>query len=311
MKKNRGATLFVGDINVDVMMGGLSQPPVVDREVTCTSFAVTMGSSAVISASAFAALGGASAMLGLAGQDAYGDFMLQNMVEAGIDTTRVLRTKEVGTGVTVNLIEGRHRTQITYPGTIAAFRLDEIHPSLFDGIDHVHLAGPYQQTNFRPSITRFLDAARAQGVTTSLDPQWDETEKWDYMSEWLPRLDFLFVNEDEAMSITATATPEMACRALDEKTALPIIKLGARGSMALWKHEIISCRPIDVKVVDTTGAGDNFDSAFLFATRLKDMDVAAAMEFANAAASRSVMFTGGCAARSTYEDVIKLKELKK
>ena len=42
--------LYVGDINVDVMMGGLASFPMADKEITCDSFDVVMGSSAVIAA---------------------------------------------------------------------------------------------------------------------------------------------------------------------------------------------------------------------------------------------------------------------
>jgi len=62
-------TLFVGDINVDLMLGGMQSPPMTDREVVCRTFKVTMGSSAVIAACAYAALGGKASFIGLAGKD--------------------------------------------------------------------------------------------------------------------------------------------------------------------------------------------------------------------------------------------------
>src|SRR4051812_6947693 len=73
--------LFVGDINVDVLMGGLVSLPVIDREITCSSFDIAIGSSAVICAAAFASLGGNASFLGLAGSDDYGEFMLRGMKE--------------------------------------------------------------------------------------------------------------------------------------------------------------------------------------------------------------------------------------
>ena len=44
--------LFFGDINVDVMMGGLVSQPIIDKEITCSSFDITVGSSAAICACA-------------------------------------------------------------------------------------------------------------------------------------------------------------------------------------------------------------------------------------------------------------------
>ena len=95
--------LFIGDINVDIVMGGLKTLPVIDKEITCETFAITMGSSVVLTACAYSFLGGNSFMLGLAGNDDYGKFMLQGMKKSGIDTRFVRFIDTVKTGVTVNL----------------------------------------------------------------------------------------------------------------------------------------------------------------------------------------------------------------
>jgi sugar/nucleoside kinase (ribokinase family) len=96
--------LFIGDICVDIMMGGMESLPIVDREITCKSFEVTLGGSTVLCACAFAALGGSASFLGLAGNDDYGDFSIRGMQSFGINTDLVRRTNEVKTGVTLNLI---------------------------------------------------------------------------------------------------------------------------------------------------------------------------------------------------------------
>jgi len=295
--------LYIGDINVDVIMGGLESFPVVDREITCTRFEVTMGSTAVIGACTFAALGGHAAFLGLAGLDDYGEFMLSGMRKFGVDVSRVRRTDAVRTGVTVNLIHARTRSQITYPGTIAAFDGADVTPAVFEGSRHAHFAGPYLQARFRPHITRLLEAARDAGVTTSLDPQWDAGETWTYMDEWLPLLTYFFCNADEAMSITGTATPTAAGHALAQQTACPLVKLGRAGVLAMREGRPQTIPTYRAEVVDTTGAGDVFAAAFLFAVMERGADIVAAAAFGNAAAARSCTFVGGVTARSTAEDV--------
>ncbi|HWR51423.1 MAG TPA: carbohydrate kinase family protein, partial [Bryobacteraceae bacterium] len=194
-------TLFVGDINVDVIMGGMASPPVVDREVPCESWDVVMGASTVICAAAYASLGGDVSFAGLCGQDEYGDFMIRGLHELGINTDMVRRTDKVRTGVTVNMIHANTRTQATYPGTIAAFDGSWLNGDVFAQFDHVHFGGVCLEYKLQPHITRLLEEARDRGVTTSLDNQWDATEEWRYMDEWLPLLNWLFVNEDEAMSL--------------------------------------------------------------------------------------------------------------
>ncbi len=297
--------LVAGDINVDVMMGGLQSLPVVDKEVMCESYDVVMGSSAVICAAAYASLGGSASFLGLAGNDDYGNFMLKGMKELGIHTDRVLRTDKFRTGVTVNMIFGNTRTQVTYPGTITEFDGRDITAETLSGFDHIHFAGPYQQTKLRPEITRLLKLAAAQKMTSSLDPQWDMTEKWDYMDQWLPLLTYLFVNEGEALSMTKAASLEEACKTLQSKTHCAVLKAGKDGSMVFADGKIHHVAARSVKVVDTTGAGDCFDAGFLFGTFEKKLPVQEALKIGNATGSRSCMFGGGVAHRSTYDDIVK------
>jgi len=298
--------LAIGDINVDIMMGGLASLPQVDREVTCESFEITMGSSAAIFACAYASLGGRISFLGLAGNDAYGDYMLQGMKDFGIETELVRRTDRVKTGVTVNLIYRNTRSQVTYPGTIAEFSGSDVDEKILGLINHVHFAGPYQQTRFRPDITRLLRLAKDRGVTTSLDPQWDASGRWEYMAEWLPLLDYLFVNQDEAMSISGASGIEAACSWLAARTSCPLVKAGADGVYLNDGDKVMHVPGRAVQVVDTTGAGDTFDAAFLFERMDGSKAPAEAAVFANAAAARSCLFVGGVAARSSYQDVVGL-----
>jgi len=296
--------LAIGDINVDIMMGGLASLPQVDREITCQSFEITMGSSAAIFAVAYACLGGRISFLGLAGKDAYGDFMLDGMKRFGISTDLVRRTDRVKTGVTVNLIYQNTRSQVTYPGTISEFSGADVDEQVFRGFDHVHFAGPYQQTRFRPEITRLLQLAKGLGMTSSLDPQWDATGRWEYMADWLPLLTYLFVNEDEAKSIAGATDLETACTSLAARTDHPLVKAGAAGVYLVDTGKVVQIPGTPVEVVDTTGAGDTFDAAFLFERLDGGKDLTEAARFANAAAARSCKFVGGVGARSSYEDVV-------
>ena len=130
--------LMFGDVNVDIMMGGLESLPVPDRETICETYELTVGSSAAICACNYASLGGDVSILGLTGRDENGDFMLREMQSYGINVDHVRRTSEVGTGVTVNLTHGSNRTQITYPGTIAEFDGSSVDRSVVNEFDHLH-----------------------------------------------------------------------------------------------------------------------------------------------------------------------------
>lgn len=300
--------LFIGEINVDIMMGGLESFPVIDREISCSSFELTIGSSTAICSCVYASLGGDASFLGLAGSDEYGDFMVSGMRKFGINTDLVKRTDKVKTGVTVNLIFEGTRTQVTYPGTIAEFGSPYIDLSLIKEFDHIHLAGLYLQEKFLPGVEEVLKFAKGHGIGTSLDPQWDESEEWRHMDKWLPQLDYLFVNEDEALSITGAANSSLACEELGAATACPVVKTGAAGAL-LWSGDrVVEVSGLKVDVVDTTGAGDSFDAGFFYAILEHGMSHEDAALFANASGARSCGFVGGVNARSSYRQVMDFLE---
>lgn len=300
--------LFIGEINVDIIMGGLEAFPVLDREVACSSYEVTIGSSTAICACAYASLGGDTSFMGLAGNDENGEFMVRGMQNFGIKTDLVKRTDEIRTGVTVNLIFGKTRTQVTYPGTIAAFNRSHLDFEAIRSFQHIHLGGPYMQTAFLGEITEVLSHARKHGLSTSLDPQWDSSETWRYLDEWLPLLSFFFPNRDEALSITGAADLAGALRDLAGRTACPVIKDGGNGAHCLVEGRVVEVAGYVVEVVDTTGAGDSFDAGFIYSRLERGSGLVESVRFANAVAARSCRFPGGVNARSSCDDILHFKQ---
>ena len=296
--------LFIGDVNADLIMAGIERLPEPDREIACREMRLTIGSPVAIAACAYASLGGDAALSGLAGEDQYGDFVLEGLAEFGVDTSPVERTRDVDTGLTLCLIVDGQRAQVTYPGAIALFDGKQLTEERLRGYAHLHFAGVYLQKSFLPHLTEVLDRAKRLGITTSLDPQWDDTERWDGMGAWLPLVSWFFANEVEACSITGTDSAEAACRALSDRTPCPIVKLGARGAL-IWDGESVQLiPPFRAEIVDTTGAGDSFAAGTLFARKELGYSLPDAVRFGNAVGARCCGFLGGVAARSTCDDIL-------
>jgi ribokinase len=285
----RARTLFAGDANVDIQMTSLRSPIQVDREVFCDGFAVTAGGSTSITAWVYARLGGDGELCGLVGDDDHGRLMAARLRESGLGLGLLRHTAELPTGVTVNLVHGSTRTQVTYPGTLAVVDETEVILKELPRFTHLHISGPYGTARFLPRIAQVLAAARALGLTTSLDTQWDGTEKWRHLREWLPNLSFLFMNRDEAVSFTGNSRVEAAWRELSGVTACPIVKMGPKGVYAAGHRHPAS----EVEVVDPTGAGDAFAAAFLYALHGLGMEFDAALRFATAAGALACTYEGG------------------
>ncbi|MBF9014634.1 MULTISPECIES: carbohydrate kinase family protein [unclassified Oceanispirochaeta] len=305
--KNNYNILFCGDINVDLVFGNLSHPVQDDKEVLAETFSKTVGSSAVITAAAFASLGGKCVVSGLRGNDENGLFMDSKMKEFGIDTRLVQISDSVKTGITVNLNYGRSRSQVTYPGTISEYTGPDLGIS-YSQFSHVHFTGIYQQTSFLPNLVRVIKHLKEQGLKISLDTQWDAQEKWEYLEILYPLLDVLFINEDEALSISNSLSIHEATLFFKNRVKMTVLKMGAQGALIITENgeDFIPIYP--ATVIDTIGAGDTFSAAFIYSHEVLNKSFIKSAHFASAASARSCQFPGGVEAKSSYTDIINILE---
>src|SRR5438128_8004049 len=119
--------LVVGEINPDIVIADPDPVPVfgeVERVVQTVT--MTVGSSSAIFACGAARLGLRVAFVGVVGDDAFGQFMLNAMQARGIDTHFVIVDPAVRTGLSVILSRGSDRAIITYPGSIAALKAEQV-----------------------------------------------------------------------------------------------------------------------------------------------------------------------------------------
>jgi sugar/nucleoside kinase (ribokinase family) len=299
MGRRRVSVLFAGDANIDFQMTGLRSLPVTDREVLCDGFTTAIGGSTTIAAAAYAALGGRAAFCGTIGGDENGRILERMLRSAGVDLSLLRITGERATGVTVNLVHGATRTQVTFPGTLPLVDETDAIIRELGRFSHVHISGVYTLDRFLPRIREVLQRAVKRGITCSLDTQWDSSLQWRHLDEWLPLLSWLFVNEDEARAITGQARMEDAHAALSALTACPIVKRGAAGVFARGR----GYPGFPAEVRDTTGAGDTFAAAFLFAVKEKGMGFDEAIRFGCAAGALCCAFEGGVSPALTFDRV--------
>jgi len=296
-------TAFVGEINVDLVFADVSAPLKDDGETICGGFEQTMGSSTAIAACAYAALGGSASFFGLAGNDLFGEYMISGLRQFGVNTDSIRRSDSTGTGVTANLTHGSARTQITFPGTISQFSMNDIDLPRLLRCAHAHFSGIFQETALRRNFRELLSELNHSGLSVSLDCQWDPEESWEGLGDWLPLVSTFFANSNEVCSITGARSPEEALRKLTQATPNPIVKDGARGVLANDNGEQLRVQACEVALVDTVGAGDSFDAGYLFAKLVLDRPSVDALRYGNAVAARSCSFRGGVGARSTAADV--------
>ncbi len=299
--------LVLGDANPDVVLGGAPRPLAYGQaEQLAESGMLTIGGSAAITACAGARLGLATTLVSVVGADGAGDFMREQLTRRGVDARHVIVDPDARTGLTVSLVSAADRAVVTSPGCIAALRAAMVDRSLLEAARHVHASSFYLQPQLAPGLRGLFEAAHAAGATTSLDLNWDPDGNWDGgLTDLLPSVDVLFVNEAEAAAVSGAADPLVAATALAARGPLPVVKLGADGALAHDGCRLVRVSAPAVDVVDTVGAGDTLDAGFICA-RLLGWDVPRSLAFGVACGSLSTTGSGGVEAQPTRDEALRL-----
>ena len=158
----------------------------------------------------------------------------------------------------------RVQRAIIPPNTIGA---DDIGALDFDAV----ILGPLFHDNFEPGVLSNIRppvALAAQGLMRYLDGAtivWRHPEK---IFEFLPRVTYLFVNEEESRFITGQESVRDQHAVLkDHGATTVVITQGSKGSVIYdgTAEHVIPAFPHST-LADPTGCGDTYMAAFIFAT---------------------------------------------
>jgi len=256
--------LVVGDVNVDIVIGGMAVLPALGTEELGEEFDFRGGGSSGNCAVALARIGVRTAFMGLLGKDPFGDFLVDNMRTLGVGTEYIRRTDRVKSGVTVSLSLAHDRAFATYLGTLGALCYDDLELGALAHARHLHLGSYYLLQGMRGSYCRLFEQAKRAGLSTSLDLGWDPAQKWNgELPELLRWVDVFLPNQEEAMHVTDAPDPLAALAILADQVPVAVVKMGAQGAAAAQGRQSWQQPAWPVAVKDTTALGDCFNAGFL------------------------------------------------
>jgi sugar/nucleoside kinase (ribokinase family) len=151
-----------------------------------------------------------------------------------------------------------------------------------------------------------LAGVRRRGGTTSVDPNWDPSERWDGgLRELLGEVDVLLPNAVEAVQIAGGGDPSEAALRLAALGPLVTVKLGADGALAAraGAGAVRVRAPVVAAAGDAVGAGDSFDAGVL-AALLDGQPVERALALGCACGALSTRAVGGTAAQPTLAEAL-------
>lgn len=279
--------LSAGEAFEDLVFFALPRVPAPGEELKTSSLLRTVGGGALITAVAAARLGTRVRVL-----SGLGDAGVAALRDDGISVRNLKRPSE-GHAVSVAISTPRDRSFVTFNGVN-----DVLEPRLRAALRterarHVHLAF------MPPDCARWaaiVNGMRARGITTSWDFGWNEALLADKaFPALLAGLDYVFVNEKEALVYSGAATLAAAARHFRRGSRNTVIKLGRRGARWVSAEADLHVAARQVEVVDTTGAGDAFNGGFLH-VRLRGGKPRACLAAGNHVGARSTTAPGGTTA---------------
>ncbi len=295
--------LVAGEINPDLILTGDVKPEFDQVEKLVDSATLAIGSSSAIFSCGAARLGLRVAFIGVCGDDIFGRYMLDEMRKRDVDVSNVF-IREGQTGLSVILVSGSDRAILTYIGLIDALQASDIPDSLLRQTRHLHVASYFLQTHLQPGLPGLFRRARQLGVTTSLDTNYDPSEKWTGVDELLSYVNVFLPNEKEATSLCGGINVDQAADILGRKVETLAIKLGAEGAIGVNLSQKVKVTSIPVKVIDTVGAGDSFNAGFLYGY-LHQWELTKALRLGCVCGALSTQKAGGTEGQPTLAEAMK------
>lgn len=296
--------LILGDANPDLVLTGDVDPAFGQAERLVDEARLTVGGSGAILATGAARLGLRVGFCGVVGDDPFGRFLRDELERHDVDVGGLVVDPDRPTGVSVVLARPTDRAILTHAGTIADLRTHLIDPARLERARHVHVSSYFLQQSLAPELPALFERVRAGGATTSVDPNWDPSGRWDGgLRDLLGHLDVFLPNATEASRVAGIDELDDAVLALAERAGVVVAKAGAGGALAAHGERLVRAAAPTIDAVDTTGAGDAFDAGYL-ASMLAGDPLERSLAIANACGALSTRALGGVDAQPTMEEVL-------
>jgi ribokinase len=290
--------VVVGSVTMD-MVTCTPQIPRIGQTVIGSSFTTTPGGKGANQAVAAARLGYPVQFLGHVGDDVYGPKLIQNLKDAGVDTSFLTPTPGSSGLAPIFLDENGQNAIVVVPGANG-----KVEPAYIDQhIDVIRNAGMVLLQLEIPmrTIDHTLALCAEHHVPVMLDPAPAallNDSVWSQVAWFTP-------NETEAaFYLDDNSSPEIVSGHLLARGLSSVaLKRGSEGAyIAASDGNSGWAKPYKVEAIDTVAAGDCFNGAFAVAL-LEGKDPLEAARFACAASAISVTRRGAQASMPTRSEV--------
>jgi sugar/nucleoside kinase (ribokinase family) len=263
--KSKFDLVVFGEFFSDMIFYHLPRRPRFGEESKTDSFLVAPGGGLSTTAIAASRLGTVTGIITRVGADA--DFLPTwgQIKREKLDISACEYRKDLPTALTVCIAYKTDRMMVT--NEPINLRLEDLLESeavlhKLGQARHVHLACALRRPAKWLPVLRNL---KEHGVTISADFGWNPDISVNQLISIIRHCDFIFPNEHEAKAVTGMTSAMNALEKLQDWVRVPIVKLGAKGSLLMADGKVYRQPALTVPLVDATGVGDAFNGGFLHA----------------------------------------------
>ena len=294
--------VVIGSINYDYILKIKSMPKV-GETIAAYDYAFTLGGKGANQAVQCAKLGIKTYMLGMVGDDYMGKFCIEELKRYGVDITNVKIINEItGFSVANSLPDGNVLPTIVHGSNFKVNKeyIDSLKEIIINSkVVILQMEIPIDIIEYiielcdNKNIKVILNTAPANNIRV----------------EYLQKCDFIIANELEAEFYTNIHINDIDS---DKKSITKFYKdintnciftLGKKGCIICFQGEINFFPSVDVKAVETNGAGDSFIGGLVSSYYIFNYDIKQSVDFAQICSAITIQNIGCSKSMPTIEDI--------
>ena len=273
---------------------------------------------------ALAKFGTSAALLGKVGNDAFGKLLIGTLDQAGIGTSGIIMADDVFTTLAFVTLDETGNREFSFsrkPGADTCLSYDELNMELIDGAKVFHF-GTLSLTDepARTTTYKAVEYAKSAGKLITYDPNlrkplWKDLEEAKKQLIWgMTKADVVKISDEEVEFLWGLGVEEGADYILKNfGVKLVFVTCGADG--CYFKNAVASGKVpslSNIKVVDTTGAGDIFGGSAVYKLlqtgkapeTLNEEELREVVAFSCTSAGLSPTKPGGISSVHEYQQVL-------
>jgi len=210
-------------------------------------------------------LGNKVGFIGKVNEDDLGEKYEEGLKKENVEYFYSKKKEELPTGTCLILITpDSERTMCTFLGIAGKINENDVDVSAVKNSEITFLEGYlWDEGDPKKAFNKAIENSNKAAMSLS-DLFCVERHKPHFLDLVKNKLDIIFANEQEALSLIDTKNFDEVISFSKQLEKIIVITRGEKGSIAIQKNEVVECNSKkDLKIVDLTGAGDLFAAGFL------------------------------------------------